>query len=398
MKNIILRDGKEKSVLNRHPWIFSGAILKKDPAIAPGEIVLVLNSKEKPLAIGYFNPASSIAIRLLEWDTSRTIDESWWEEKIRGSIERRKGLRDSGTVNALRLVYGESDFIPGLIVDQYGETVVIQSLTAGIEVIKTTIARIINDILKPESVYERSDADVRELEGLKTSSGLLAGKEPPDDIEVFENFNRYYVNVKAGQKTGFFLDQRDNRKIISSYASGRTVLDCFCYTGGFSIASLRGGALSVTAVDSSADAIAGLKKNFALNQNYDLKTRDLFTVNGDVFDTLRKFRDGGRMFDLIILDPPKLAPTKASLDKALRAYKDANLHALKILNPNGLLATFSCSGGVSSQDFQMMVGWAAKDAGRDVQIIRTLTQAEDHPVRVSYPESAYLKGLICRVI
>ena len=398
MKKIILKAGKEKSVLNRHPWIFSGAVQKSDSSISPGEIVSILDSKEKPLAIGYCNPASSIAVRVLEWDVSRPVDRSWWEERIRQSIERRKDLKESGATNALRLVYGESDFVPGLIVDQYAETIVIQCLTAGIEAVKSEITEIIREMLKPAAVYERSDADVRELEGLKPVSGLLAGKEPPDDIEVFENFNRYFVSVKSGQKTGFFLDQRDNRKIISTYAAGKTVLDCFCYNGGFSISCLRGGALSVTSVDSSAEAIEGLKKNFALNQKYDLKTKDLFTVNGDVFETLRKFRDGGRMFDLIVLDPPKLAPTRASLDKALRAYKDVNLHALKLINPGGLLATFSCSGGVSPQDFQTMIGWAAKDARRDVQIIRTLTQAEDHPIRISYPESAYLKGLICRVI
>lgn len=330
MKNIILKDGKEKSVLNRHPWIFSGAIAKADPSIAPGEIVTILDSKQKPLATGYCNPKSSIAVRVLEWDASRPIDNVWWEERIKSSIDRRKNLKESGTTNALRLVYGESDFVPGLIVDQYAETAVIQCLTAGIEAVKDIVTEIVKDTLKPVSVYERSDADVRELEGLKATSGLLAGKEPPEDIEVFENFNRYFVNVRSGQKTGFFLDQRDNRKIIASYSAGKTVLDCFCYNGGFSISCLRGGALSVTSVDSSADAIAGLKKNFALNQNYDLKTKDLFTVNGDVFETLRKFRDGGRMFDMIILDPPKLAPTRASIDKALRAYKDANLHALKL--------------------------------------------------------------------
>lgn len=398
MKKIVLREGKEKSLINRHPWVFSGAVQSADKDIHPGEIVEITGSKGQFLARGYYNASSRITVRVLEWDASKTVDDAWWADKIKRSVDRRKALRETGTTNAMRLVYGESDFLPGLIVDQYGEVVVLQSLTAGIEKVKKTVTDILRDELQPLSIYERSDADVRELEGLETSSGILYGKEPPEDLEVFENFNRYLVNIASGQKTGFFLDQRDNRKIVSSFASGRTVLDCFCYTGGFSISALRGGAQSVTAVDSSVDAITALKKNFELNRKYDLKGSDLFTVNGDVFDMLRKFRDGGRKFDLIVLDPPKLAPTKATLDRALRAYKDLNLHAFKLLNPGGLLATFSCSGGVSLAEFQVMIGWAAKDAGCDVQIIRVMTQAEDHPVRVSYPESAYLKGLICRIV
>lgn len=398
MKQVVIKTGREKSIRNRHPWVFQSAIQKAPVTVRPGELVTLVTPKEEFLAAGYINPRSQIAVRVLEWDQNVPVDDFWWDKKITASVERRRPLAGSSSTNAFRLVYGEADFLPGLVVDQYAGFLVVQFLTAGAEAVRDTVLKILSDRLKPEGVVERSDADVRSLEGLEMRSGVLSGVTPPEDLEIFENWNRFYVDILKGQKTGFFLDQRDNRKALAALSAGRTVLDCFSYTGGFSISCLRGGALSVTAVDSSAPALASLKKNLELNRKYDLKNSDLFTVNGDVFELLRKFRDGGRLFDMIVMDPPKLAPTKNSLDKALRAYKDLSLHALKICKPGGMIVPFSCSGGVSLDDLTKTVAWAGKDAGRDIQIVKTLTQAEDHPVRISYPESGYLKGLVCLVI
>lgn len=397
MTFITLKPGKDKPVHQRHPWIFSGAIDKIEPDASgqPGEMVMVKSSKGEFLAWGYYNPHSQIAVRLLEWQESQPIDETWWRRKLREAIERRRELFNRSDTNAFRLVHAEGDWLPGLIVDKYGSFLVLQSLTAGIDKVKSIIVDELNQLLQPAGIYERGDVAARKLEGLPPANGPLAGDPPPDYLEIKENGFRFLVNVQHGQKTGFYLDQRENRKIVAGFARDKTVLDCFAYSGGFGVYAFAAGAKSVISIDSSTASLELLKKNYELN-GFAAKDEEL--VRADVFQTLRTYRDEGRVFDIIILDPPKLAPTKAQVERAQRAYKDLNWMAMNVLAPNGILATFSCSSGVSAELFQNIVAWAALDAGREAQILTRMSQGEDHPVRLAFPESQYLKGLICRVI
>jgi 23S rRNA (cytosine1962-C5)-methyltransferase len=290
------------------------------------------------------------------------------------------------------LIYAESDNLPGLIVDRYGDVLVLQSLTTGSEAWKETIADLLLEATGLATVYERSDADVRELEGLEPKIGLLRGNSPQLPVTIHEHNLIFNVNFATGHKTGFYLDQRRNRLRVRKLAKDMVVLDCFSYTGGFTVNALSGGAKSVLSVDSSSDALSVCRENVSLNQ---LSADRHSTLEGDVFHLLRKFRDEGRSFDMVILDPPKFAPTAAQAEKAARGYKDINLFAFKLLRPGGLLVTFSCSGGIDAGLFQKIVAGAALDAGVDAQIIEHLSQAEDHPVALNFPESAYLKGLIC---
>jgi 23S rRNA (cytosine1962-C5)-methyltransferase len=298
------------------------------------------------------------------------------------------------------LIYAESDGIPGLIVDRYGDVLVLQSLTAGSEYWKESIADLLLEETGLSAIYERSDADVRELEGLKPRVGVLrssildtrSSNIELSNIVITEHNLRFNINLQSGHKTGFYLDQRANRLRARELAKDKDVLDCFCYTGGFSVNALAGGAKSVLSVDSSADALNMCKENVALNN---LPADRQSSLEGDVFQLLRKFRDEARSFDMIILDPPKFAPTSAHAEKATRAYKDINLLAFKLLRPNGILMTFSCSGGVDAILFQKIVAGAALDAGADAQIIEHLSQGTDHPIALHFPESAYLKGLVC---
>ncbi len=395
MKDIYLKPGRDKSALQRHPWIFSGAIGKATKDIEPGKIVKVLDNKGVFVAYGYYNARSQIRIRLLEWNEQKTIDDNWWQAHIKESIERRAKMASDNRNNAYRLVYGEADLLPGLIVDKYADFVVIQVLTAGIEKIKDIIITILNDTLSPRGIYERSDVETRSIEGLPETAGLLSGQPPPDLLEISENGLKYRVDIKSGQKTGFYLDQRDNRQAAAAFASGCEVLDCFSYTGGFAVNALAAGAKSVTMVDSSAQSLKLAEDNIQLN-GFDLSNVEL--IGGDVFRVLRDFRTNGRKFDMVILDPPKFAPTKSDLKRALSGYKDINMLAMNLLRPNGILATFSCSGAVDPHTLQTVLFWAAGDASRPVQILKSLSQGLDHPRLVSFPESEYLKGFICGVI
>jgi 23S rRNA (cytosine1962-C5)-methyltransferase len=302
--------------------------------------------------------------------------------------------------DAARLVYAESDGIPGLIVDRYADVLVLQSLTAGSENWKETIADLLLEATGLTTIYERSDADVRELEGLAPRVGPLRGAINHLPLTITENGLKFCVNLETGHKTGFYLDQRLNRQRLRALAKGRDVLDCFCYTGGFTVNALAGGAKSVLSVDASADALALCRENVALNalpadRLSRVQSRGHATLEGDVFQLLRKFRDEARSFDLIILDPPKFAPTAAQAEKAARGYKDINLLAFKLLRPGGILVTFSCSGGIDAGLFQKIIASAALDAGVEAQIVEHLSQAPDHPVALNFPEGAYLKGLIC---
>ncbi len=395
MNAVYIKKDKEKPVRHHHPWLFKSSVERISGKPEAGEVVEVLDSEGKFLARAFYNPASQICLRLLEWREDVLIDENWWRNKLSASIERRKKFFLNNRTNAFRLVFSESDWIPGLIADFYNGFIVIQVLSSGIDRIKDTIIQILISLIKPKGIYEKSDEEINRLEGLEGGGGLLYGEDPPEFIEIQENGNKFLVSVKEGQKTGFFLDQRYNREVVADISEEKDVLDCFCYTGGFTINALKSGAKKVTSIDSSENALKILKTNLQINNLSNLNSS---IIEGDVFQILRKYRDNGRMFDVVILDPPKLAPTRQFLNKALRAYKDMNLLAMKILKPEGILATFSCSGGVSLDIFKTVIGWSSIDAGRDVQIERILSQDEDHPIRTSYPESEYLKGIICRVI
>jgi 23S rRNA (cytosine1962-C5)-methyltransferase len=390
LNKIILKPNRDKPVRQKHPWIFSGAIERSDAAIVDGEVVEVLTSQGEFLARGYLNRRSQITVRLLTWREDEAVDEDFWARRLARAV----AWRVMGDHEARRLVNAESDGLPGLIVDRYGEWLIVQALTLGVEGFKPIITRQISALLKPRGIYERSDVDVREKEGLAQASGSLLGDEPPDRVEIEEGGQRYLVDVKRGHKTGFYLDQRENRQKIQAYVHNAEVLNLFAYTGGFAIAALRANAKSVVSVDSSADVLQLAQENVRLNG---LPVNGGDFVEADAFSYLRKLRAEKRTFDVIIADPPKLAQTQGQIEKAARAYKDLNLVAMQLLRPGGTLITFSCSGLVTPDLFQKIVFGAAVDAGRDVQIVERLSQSSDHPVLLSFPEGEYLKGLVCRV-
>ena len=389
---IYLRVGREKSVLTRHPWIFASAIDHVEGTPGLGDTVLVFDSKKKFLAKAAYSPSSQIRSRVWTLIEADNINRSFLEKRVKAAIERRDGLKESENTDALRLIYGEVDGIPGLVVDQYANTLVMQILSAGAEKFRDEIIDILAELLKPDQIYERSDVEIRLLEGMHPREGLVWGKIMVHAITISENGLKYLVDVTEGQKTGFYIDQRRNRQKVFELAKDKQVLNCFCYTGGFTLNALAGGASNVTSVDSSGPALEQLKQNISLNGLDETKSE---IIEGDVFTMLRKFRDQARSFDLIVLDPPKFAPTISQAEKASRAYKDINLLAIKLLKPGGILVTFSCSGGVSRDLFQKIVAGAALDANVDMRIIDQLSQSPDHPVLTSFPESFYLKGLIC---
>jgi 23S rRNA (cytosine1962-C5)-methyltransferase len=422
MTDLILKPGREKSLLRRHPWIFSGAVHHVDGTPASGETINLLSFKSDFLAQAAYSPTSQIRARVWTFDPDETVDAGFFRRRIQAAIRARAmlgfltidtngvqslltlaptsarpGGRAGGDVgllfsNAYRLIHAESDGLPGLIVDRYGETLVLQSLMAGSEFWKEIIADVLLEETGLETVYERSDADVRELEGLQPVVGLLRGTLPDARITIRENGLKFNINLESGHKTGFYLDQRQNRLRVRELAKDRDVLDCFCYTGGFTVNALAGGARSVVAVDASAEALSLGRENLQLNG---MQAESVEWCEGDVFQVLRKFRDEARSFDMIVLDPPKFAPTAAQAEKASRGYKDINLLAFKLLRPGGILVTFSCSGGIDAYLFQKIVALAALDASVEAQIVEHLFQGADHPVALNFPEGAYLKGLIC---
>jgi 23S rRNA (cytosine1962-C5)-methyltransferase len=395
MALVRLKPGREQSVLRRHPWVFSGAVAQVQGEPQDGDTVQVQSAAGDFLAWGAYSGASQIRLRLWSWKQADRVDEAFIHALLERSIKSRRSRLNPLETDSLRLVHGESDGLPGVVIDQYGETLVMQLLSTGAEHWRETIAQTAMQLSGAQRVYERSDADVRLLEGLPERCGPVLGSEPPEHILITENGMRYKVDVRQGHKTGFYLDQRSNRARLRFLASGRKVLDCFCYTGGFLVNALAGGAASVAAVDSSASALAMAQENLALNG---FSSASMDWIEEDVFKVLRGLRDRRAKFDMIILDPPKFAPTAAQAQKAARGYKDINLLALKLLAPGGLLVTFSCSGGVSPDLFQKIVAGAAQDALVDAQILEVLSQASDHPVGLNFPEGAYLKGLIVQVL
>ena len=391
MKKLIIKSGREKSLLRRHPWIFSGAMKSVDGGVHSGDVVRVLAEDGRFLAHAAFSEKSQIIARVLSFDEKDHIGDEFFRRRIHDAVTRRATLNTAS--NAVRLVHSESDGLPGVIADRYGDTIVLQLLTAGIDPQRDLLARLLMEETGATTVYERSDADVRELEGLPPRNGLVAGASLPGEVVIEENGLSIAVDIAHGHKTGFYLDQRDNRALTRSLSRGLDVLNCFCYTGTMSVAALAGGAKSVLSIDSSGPSLRVAERNVQLN-SFDMSHAEW--MEADVFQALRKLRDQARSFDLIILDPPKFAPTAHHVEKAARAYKDINLLGFKLLRPGGYLMTFSCSGGISADLFQKIVAGAALDAQVDAQIVQRLSPGADHPVALNFPEGDYLKGLLLR--
>lgn len=394
MSSIILKKSADFFIKRKHPWIFSGAIEKVEGNPSNGGTVQIFTSNKTFIGYGSFSPSSQIRVRVLSFDPEEKINGDFFRRKILFADSIREKIIDTSKTNAYRIINSESDGLPGLIVDRYSDYLVCQFLSAGVEANKEIIIEILNDIFKPTGIFERSDVEVRTKEGLQPTQGLLKGIVPDDLIEVLENGFKFLVDIKGGHKTGFYLDQRDNRKLVSDFSKGKNVLNCFSYTGGFSVYALTAGAEKVTQIESSSSALEIANKNIELNG---LSLSSVENINDDVFKVLRKFRDEGRTFDLIILDPPKFAESTSQIQQASRGYKDINLLAIKLLNPGGILFTFSCSGHISQELFQKIAAGAALDSGKEVKIIKQLTQSSDHPVSLNFPEGLYLKGLVCLV-
>jgi 23S rRNA (cytosine1962-C5)-methyltransferase len=399
MSEVVLRKGRAAPVLRRHPWIFSGSIRRIEGDPDDGDIVDVCDAGHNWLARGYINQQSQITVRLLTWDKDEIVDRAFWRRRLEHSIWARQTLADDPATTAYRLVHAESDYLPGLFVDRYGDWLVVQFLTLGMDRRRGEIVGLLADLLGPRGIFDRSDVDVREKEGLEQRMGLLWGNEPPYPIEILENGHRFLVNVREGHKTGFYLDQRGNRAQLAAFCrtsgTGPEVLDAFAYSGAFAVYAASGGASRLTLIDSSGSALDLARQNLALNSRIGSQKTEY--VEGDVFSVLRGYRAEERRFDIIVLDPPKFAHTRAEVERASRAYKDVNLLAFQLLQPGGVLFTFSCSGRVSADLFQKIVFGALVDTDRRAQIVGELAQGMDHPVALTFPEGAYLKGLICRV-
>jgi 23S rRNA (cytosine1962-C5)-methyltransferase len=389
LSRVILKRGREKSVLRGHPWIFSGAVTKIEGEISLGDIGEVYSQDGHFLGTGHLNPRSQIIVRILT-QKKEELGENFFRDRIsKAGILRNQQLK--GKTNAYRVINGEGDYLPGLIVDRYGETLVLQCFTAGMDRLKGILTNLLAKEFRPQSIYERSDVVTRSEEGLVENSGLLYGKKVPDFIEMKEYGCLFRVNVKKGQKTGFYLDQRENRFLLRDLSEGKRILDCFCYTGAFSIHGGLGGAKEITLIDSSEEALGMAEEHFNLNQ---LEKIPHQIIRGDVFEIMRGLKQG---YDMVVLDPPPFAKRKGHLPSASRGYKDLNLWAFRLLNKGGILLTFSCSHHMSWELFQKIIFSAALDSGRSVQLLGRMGHPWDHPINLCHPEGEYLRGLICRV-
>jgi len=392
VSSVFLKKSADSFIKRKHPWIFSGAIEKVEGNPANGETIQIFSSNKTLVGVGSYSPSSQIQVRVWSFNPEEKIDKDFFRKKFLAASQFRKRIVDTSQTNAYRIINSENDGLPGLIVDRYADYLICQFLSSGSDFHKKIITETLDEVFNPIGIYERSDVEIRIKEGLEPTKGTLSGKEPDDLIQILENGLKFSVDVKNGHKTGFYLDQRDNRKLVSEFSRGKNVLNCFSYTGGFSVYALSSGAKNLTQIEASESALDLSTKNIELNNPDDSKIEN---ISGDVFEVLRKFRDERRTFDLIILDPPKFAESESQIQKASRGYKDINLLAIKLLNPGGILFTFSCSGHISQELFQKIVADAALDSGREVKIIKQLTQAADHPVALNFPEGLYLKGLIC---
>ncbi|MBI4753855.1 MAG: class I SAM-dependent methyltransferase [Betaproteobacteria bacterium] len=392
---LVLEPGRERSVMHRHPWLFAGSVARLSGRARPGDTVQVVSDRGQPLGRAAWSPHSQIRARMWSFDADESIDDAFFKRRVAQAVARREALPGLRGARALRLIHAESDGLPGVVADRYGDTVVLQLTSAGAEKWREAITGALRLATGCARVYERSDSEVRTLEGLEPRSGPLLGEAPEGPVVIDEHGLRLEADVVAGHKTGFYLDQRDNRWLARSLAAGRRVLNCFCYSGAFSLNVLAGGATEVISIDSSAPALEAARRNLALNP--ELTAGRASWRGADVFEALRQLRSAGERFDLVILDPPKFAPSSAMASRAARAYKDINLLGLRLLNPGGLLMTYSCSGGVGAELFRKIVAGAAVDAGVDARVTHRLAAAPDHPVALAFPEGEYLKGLVCQV-
>ena len=396
MAQLILMPGKERSAFKQnHPWIFAGSVGRLEGRARAGDTVEVLADNLRPLGRAAYSPKSQIRARFWTFDAEETVDDAFFKRRVAAAVARRQALPELRGQQGLRLIHAESDGLPGVIADQYGDTVVVQLTSAGADKWRNAIVAGLIKATGCARVYERSDSDVRRLEGLESATGWLHGAARDEPLTIIENGVKLAVDIAGGHKTGFYLDQRDNRLLLGQLAAGKDVLNCFCYTAGFSLQALAGGANSVLSMDSSGPALEQGKANLALNPQ--LPAERAQWQEADVFQALRDFRKAGRLFDLIVLDPPKFAPSAAHAESAARAYKDINLLGFRLLKPGGMLMTYSCSGGVGLELFQKIIADAAHDAGREARIVRRLAGAADHPIALSFPEGEYLKGLLVQV-
>lgn len=389
MKVIRLHAGRERSLLRRHPWVFDSAVAKG--GADPGETVRLEASDGRFLAWAAYSPASRIRARAWTFAEAERIDAAFFRKRLADAVALRQRLKPAS--EGVRLVHGESDGLPGFVVDRYGDVLVAQFLSAGAERWKKVLADGLLEVTGLQRLYERSDANARGLEGLPEVTGWLRG-EGDTEVVISESGWKFGLDVATGHKTGFYLDQRDSRARFADWVrrlGARRVLNCYCYTGGFTVAALAGGATAVTSIDSSGPALERARANVALN-GFDPATAEF--LDADVNASLRRFGEEGRQFDVIVLDPPKLAPTAAHAERAARAYKDINRLGLKLLAPGGLLFTFSCSGGISADLFHKIVASAGTDANVDGYIAERLGAAADHPMTLAFPEGEYLKGLV----
>lgn len=394
MHELQLRAGRERSVLRKHPWIFSGSIEKVRGNPESGDTVNIVSHEGRWLARAAYSPHSQIRARIWAWDETEEVEAAFIHDRLEQALRRRASLMNDPAVTAYREVHAESDGLPGMIIDRYNEFRVIQFLSAGAERWREEVVDFLVSRDDCDGVYERSDVDVREKEGLPPRSGPLWGELPEGELVIQEYDLRYHVDVVRGHKTGFYLDQRENRKFARAFIRGGEVLNCFAYTGGFTVAALSAGASHALSIDSSSAALELGVKNVRLNG---LPSENCAWQEGDVFVELRKLRDRRRFFDVVVLDPPRFAQTSSQVQRASRGYKDINLLAFKLLKPGGHLLTFSCSGAIGAELFQKIVADAALDAEVDASVVAWLGQPPDHPVRLSFPEGKYLKGLVCQV-
>ncbi|MCC7509580.1 MAG: class I SAM-dependent methyltransferase [Planctomycetes bacterium] len=393
--DVVLKRGREASLLGRHPWVFSGAIRTITAEPASGETVNVLSDRGEWLARGAFSPQSQIRVRAWTFDPDEQVDAAFFQRRLANALELRKRLAMVWPTRAFRLCNAESDGLPGVVIDRYGPWFAGQFLSAGAERWKAEIADAALKVLPGSGFYERSDVEVRTKEGLPQATGVLAGKEPPELFEIDDNGPRMLVDIRRGHKTGMYLDQASNRREVRRLVqmSRGDVLNAFCYTGGFGLHAAAGQANRIVQLDQSADALEVAQENATLNEYIN----EFEYIQGNAFDELRRLREAGRNFDVVILDPPKFAAGAAQLERAAGAYKDINLLGAQLTKPGGWLLTFSCSGHMTPSLFSQVVADALVDAGRDGQVVQPLTQSPDHPVSIHYPEGHYLKGLLLRV-
>jgi 23S rRNA (cytosine1962-C5)-methyltransferase len=401
MATLTLKPGRERSLLRRHPWVFSGAVAGVEGAPGAGDTVEIRAAGGEWMARGAYSPSSQIRARVWSFRGEEEIGPDFFRNRLREAFLRRTPLLEGGRVDAHRLAHSENDGLPGVVVDRYGSFLVLQLLSAGAEAWREVLALALGSAweaflpgLPLRGIFERSDPQVRTKEGLEPRTGRLWGEEPPELVEVREGDCRFLVDLRQGHKTGFYLDQRENRRRVQGAARGLDVLNAFAYTGGFGIAAMAGGGQRVLNLEASGDALALAARNAVLNgippQRWEAR-------QGDAFRVLRTLRDEGRTFDLVVLDPPKFAESRGQVEGAARGYKDVNLQAFRLLRPGGLLFTFSCSGHMAPELFQKIVSDAALDAGREGRILRRMEQGPDHPTSLTFPEGSYLKGLMVQV-